>query len=130
MPLRRILLLTAILAVFAARPAWAQEDLNEQLEKMVKAAARKASLSIVQIVTQGGSDVVVTDPKKGTIFRKALGPTTGVVVDSNGYIITSTYNFINNPTTILVNVSDRTEPLVAKIVCHDKSRMLTLLKPQ
>ena len=49
MPLRRIFLLTAILALCIARPAWAQDDLNEQLEKMVKAAARKASPSIVQI---------------------------------------------------------------------------------
>src|ERR1700682_6335725 len=107
---RRILLLAAILTVLGAPSARAQEDLNDELEKAVKASVRKAAASVVQIVTQGGSDVVVTDPKKGTIFRKALGPTTGVVVDSNGYIITSTYNFINNPTTILVNVGDRTEP--------------------
>lgn len=105
-----------------------QEDLNEQLEKMVKEAVRKASPSVVQIVTQGGSDVVVTDPKKGTMFRKALGPTTGVIVDPDGYIITSTYNFINNPTTILVNLPDRLEPLVARKIANDRSRMLTLLK--
>jgi serine protease Do len=128
MPLRRILILTAILIALTAPPARAQVDLNDELEKAVKAAVKKASPSVVQIVTQGGSDVVVTDPKKGTIFRKALGPTTGVVVDADGYVITSTYNFINNPPTILVNIADRTEPLVAKIVCHDKSRMLTLLK--
>jgi len=128
MPVRRILLLTAMVAMFAGRPAWAQDDLNEELEKMVKASVKKASASIVQIVTQGGSDVVVTDPKKGSIFRKALGPTTGVIVGADGYVITSTYNFINNPPVLLVNLPDRTEPLVAKIVCHDRSRMLTLLK--
>ena len=125
---RRILLLSALLAVLIARPVRAQEDLNEQLEKMVKLAARKAAPSVVQIVTQGGSDVVVTDPKKGTIFRKALGPTTGLVVAADGYVITSTYNFINNPTTILVNVPDQGESLVARKVANDKSRMLTLLK--
>jgi serine protease Do len=128
MPLKRILLLAALVAALMARPARAQEDLNAELEIMVKAAAKKVSPSVVQIVTQGGSDVVVTDPKKGTIFRKALGPTTGVVVDADGYIITSTYNFINNPTTILVNVPEHTEPLVARKVANDKSRMLTLLK--
>jgi S1-C subfamily serine protease/predicted esterase len=128
MPVRRILFLSALVVALAARPAWAQEDLNEQLQKLVKDAVKKAAPSVVQIVTQGGSDVVVTDPKKGTIFRKALGPTTGVIVDADGYVITSTYNFINNPTTILVNVADRTEPLVAKKVADDKSRMLTLLK--
>jgi serine protease Do len=128
MPVRRILLLTAIVAALSTRGACAQDDLNDEIEKAVKAAVRKAAASVVQIVTQGGSDVVVTDPKKGTIFRKALGPTTGVVVAADGYVVTSTYNFINNPTTILVNIPDRTEPLVARIVCHDKSRMLTLLK--
>jgi serine protease Do len=128
MPRRRILLLTALVAALAAGPARAQDDLNEQLEKAVKHAVRKAAPSVVQIVTQGGSDVVVTDPKKGTIFRKALGPTTGVVVAPDGYIVTSTYNFINNPTTILVNLPDRTEPLVARKIANDKSRMLTLIK--
>src|SRR5262245_43935220 len=125
---RRILLLTVLVAALIARPAGAQEDLNQELEQMVKAAAKKVSPAVVQIVTQGGSDVVVTDPKKGTIFRKALGPTTGLVVDADGYVITSTYNFANKPTTILVNVPDRTEPLVARKVAEDKSRMLTLLK--
>jgi S1-C subfamily serine protease/predicted esterase len=120
--------LALLLTALCARPARAQEDLNAQLEIMVKDAVKKAAPSVVQIVTQGGSDVVVTDPKKGTIFRKALGPTTGVVVAKDGYIITSTYNFINNPTTILVNLPDRTEPLVARKIANDKSRMLTLLK--
>jgi S1-C subfamily serine protease/predicted esterase len=120
--------IAVLLLLLAARPVAAQDDLNADLEKMVKEAVKKASGSVVQIVTQGGSDVVVTDPKKGTIFRKALGPTTGVIVGADGYIITSTYNFINNPTTILVNLPDRTEPLIARKVANDKSRMLTLLK--
>lgn len=128
MPLRRILFLTALALVLTTRPARAQEDLNQELEQMVKAAVKKVAPSVVQIVTQGGSDVVVTDPKKGTIFRKALGPTTGLVVGPDGYIITSTYNFINNPTTILVNVADSNEPLFARKVAEDKSRMLTLIK--
>jgi S1-C subfamily serine protease/predicted esterase len=127
MPCRYILTFSIFIAV-AVSHASAQDDLNARLEKMVKEAVKKASGSVVQIVTQGGSDVVVTDPKKGTIFRKALGPTTGVIVGSDGYIITSTYNFINNPTTILVNLPDRTEPLIARKVANDKSRMLTLIK--
>src|SRR5437763_14728367 len=103
---QRTLLFSALLIALAAGRASAQEDLNEQLGKMVKAAGKKVSPSIVQIVTQGGSDVVVTDSKKGTMFRKALGPTTGVIVSPDGYIISSTYNFINNPTTILVNIPE------------------------
>jgi S1-C subfamily serine protease len=117
-----------LVTVVCVGPAAAQEDLNEQLAKMVKDAVRKAAPSVVQIATSGGSDVVVTDPKKGTIFRKALGPTTGVVVDPDGYIITSSYNFANNPTGILVNLPDRDGSVVAKRVASDKSRMLTLIK--
>ena len=48
--------------------------------------------SVVQIITQGGTDVVVTDPKKGVIFRKALGPTTGLIISDDGYVISSAFN--------------------------------------
>ena len=106
----------------------AQQDLNDVLEKMTKDAARTAGASVVQIETRGGADMVVAGPK-GQVFRKALGPTTGVIVHADGYIITSAFNFLNNPTTILVRIPGKAgEPLVAQRVATDKSRMLTLLK--
>ena len=105
----------------------AAQDLNEQLEKSIKDAARKVAPSVVQVITSGGTDMVVTTPK-GPVFRKALGPTTGVIVSADGYVISSSFNFINNPTTILVAVPGQKEPLVAKRVAADKSRFLTLLK--
>jgi serine protease Do len=114
------------LLLLAAAPAAAQ-DLNDQLEKMTKDAVRRIAPSIVQIQTQGGADLVVTTPK-GPAFRKGLGPTTGVVVTGDGYIISSAFNFMNNPTTILATVPGRPEPLLAKRVATDRSRMLTLLK--
>jgi S1-C subfamily serine protease len=104
-----------------------QQDLNDKYEKAIKEAAKKVGPSVVQIQTLGGAEMVVTSPK-GPIFRKALGPTTGVVVDADGYIISSAFNFLNNPTTILVFVPGETEPLKATRVATDKSRMLTLLK--
>src|SRR5207253_1974066 len=88
---------------------------------------KKVAPAVVQIVTQGGLDMVVTSPK-GPVFRKAMGPTTGVVIDPDGYIISSAFNFINNPTVILVSVPGQAEPYVAKRVATDKSRFLTLLK--
>ncbi|MBX9677856.1 MAG: PDZ domain-containing protein [Gemmataceae bacterium] len=121
----RLMLLTAGCLAFAARAS--AQDLNEEVEKAVKAAAKKASPSVVQIVTQGGADMVVTTAK-GPAFRKAMGPTTGVVVSADGYIISSAFNFINNPTSILVALPGRDEPVVAKKVADDTSRMLTLLK--
>lgn len=103
------------------------QDLNAQLEALTKAAVKKVSPSVVQIVTQGGIDMVVTTPK-GPAFRKALGPTTGVIVSADGYIISSAFNFINNPASILVAVPGHPEPYVAQRVATDRSRMLTLLK--
>ena len=103
------------------------QDLNDQLEKAMKDAAAKVAPSVVQIITQGGADLVVTGPK-GPAFRKALGPTTGVVVSADGYIISSAFNFLNNPTTILVAVPGHADPYVAKKIATDRARMVTLLK--
>jgi serine protease Do len=119
-------LFASCFCVLPALPAQ-QPDLNDQYEKAVKAAARKVGPSIVQIQTQGGSDMVVTSPK-GPVFRKALGPTTGVIVDADGYIISSAFNFSNNPATIIVSVPGTSEPMLAKKIATDKSRMLTLIK--
>src|SRR5688572_18343399 len=100
---RFVILSAIVLAALVAPRAGAQEDVTAELEKMVKEAARKVAPSVVQIVTQGGSEVVVTN-SKGQVFRKPLGPTTGVVVDADGYIISSAFNFLNNPKTILVDI--------------------------
>jgi serine protease Do len=125
---RRVCFLTVLSMGVLASTLPAQEDLNDLLEKMTKDAARKDAPSVVQIETRGGADIVVAGPK-GQVFRKALGPTTGVVVGADGYIISSAFNFLNNPTIILVRVQGKQgEPLVAQRVATDKSRMLTLLK--
>src|ERR1019366_10334349 len=100
---RRFFFLTMLTLSLAASALHAQEDLNDLLEKMTKDAARKAAPSVVQIETRGGADIVVAGPK-GQVFRKALGPTTGVVVGADGYVITSAFNFLKSPTTILVRV--------------------------
>jgi S1-C subfamily serine protease len=103
------------------------QDINDVLEKATKDAVKKVGPSVVQIVTQGGADIVVTTPK-GPGFRKALGPTTGVIVSSDGYVLSSLFNFVNDPTTILVSVPGVAEPFVAKRIANDRSRMLSLLK--
>ncbi len=110
--------------LFTALPLHAQ-DLNEALEQATKAALKKISPSVVQIVTTGGSDIITTTAK-GT-FRKALGPTTGLVIE-DGFIISSAFNFINKPTNIVVHIPGRTEPVNAQVVATDHSRLLVLLK--
>jgi serine protease Do len=124
MTCRRVVLLT----VLALAPSTLRaQDLNDQLEKLTKDAAKKVAPAVVQIVTQGGIDMVVTGPK-GPVFRKAIGPTTGVIVDAEGYVVSSAFNFVNHPTVILVAVPGHDEPYVAKRIATDTSRLLTLLK--
>lgn len=117
----------AVLIVLMGFTRAGAQEINADLERATKDAVKKAAPSVVQIVTQGGTDVVVTTPK-GPVFRKALGPTTGVIVSDDGYVVSSAFNFINQPTTILVSVQGHPEPFLAKRVATDKSRMLTLLK--
>jgi S1-C subfamily serine protease len=115
-------------ALVLSVPARARaQDINDLQEKAIKAAVHKVAPSVVQIVTQGGTDMVVTSPK-GPVFRKALGPTTGVIASADGYVISSAINFINEPTNILVSVIGQPKPYIARRVATDRSRMLTLLK--
>ena len=76
--------------------------------------------AVVRIETVGGLERV------GQVLFGA-GPTTGLVVDPAGYIISSAFNFVNKPTSILVRLPDGVRR-PAKLVATDHSRMLVLLK--
>jgi serine protease Do len=100
---------------------FAQEAKLDALEEQAfKQAAALVEPSIVRIETVGGLDrvgqVLVGD-----------GPTTGVIVSEDGYIISSSFNFASKPSSILVKLSDG-RPLAASVVATDHSKMLTLLK--
>jgi len=90
-------------------------------ERVIKQAVIAASPSLVRIETVGGADVV-DDMLTGT------GPTTGVVVSEDGYIITSSFNFTANPATVLATLAESNQRLPATIVAHDRLKNLTLLK--
>jgi serine protease Do len=60
-------------------------------------------------------------------FTVGSGPTTGLVVSADGYVISSSFNFVSKPTSILVSLTDGRR-LPAKLVANDVARMLTLLK--
>jgi S1-C subfamily serine protease len=110
-----------------AAPAPAQEGVDELQQQAVKAAAKRVAPSVVQIETSGGTDIVVAGPR-GAPIRKAAGPTTGVVVSPDGYVISSAFNFVNKPSNITVRVPGHKEGYIADVVATDKSRLLTLLK--
>lgn len=105
------------------------EDANELQEKALKAAALKVAPSVVQIETTGGTEIISTGPR-GAQVRKGVGPTTGLIVSADGYIISSAFNFANKPTAIHVSIpgSQNTERYIAKVIATDQTRMLTLLK--
>src|ERR1043166_439915 len=116
---QRTLPLGLVLAgLWTAAPPFPQQPgtINERHQEAIKAAARKVAPSVVQIATQGGTDRVVTDPKKGVVFRKVMGPTTGVIVSEDGYVISSAFNFINNPTTIQVIIAGEDQPIVGLLM--------------
>jgi serine protease Do len=121
----RIAMAFAFAALFAAcLPA---QEVNEATEKAFRDATMKVAPSVVQIETSGGTDILGA-VGVGETVRKGMGPTTGVVVSPDGYVITSAFNFANKPTAVFVTIPGRSERLVAKTIATDHTRMLTLIK--
>jgi len=99
-------------------------DLDSSLEAATKSALARIAPSVVQVRTVGGAEFI---GKRETVQR-GVGPTTGIIVSEDGYIISSSFNFANKPAAITVMIPGRKDPLAAKVVAEDQTRMLTLLK--
>jgi len=114
----------AVLAVCAcftsALCGVADEDLDLLEQKAFRAAVDRVEPAVVRIETVGGLERV-----HQVLF--GTGPTTGMVVDPQGYIISSAFNFINRPASILVRLADDSRK-PAELVATDHNRMLVLLK--
>ena len=117
----------AITVLLLAAPAPAADDFDALREAAIKAALQKVAPCTVQIETSGGTDIIGSGPR-GPQVRKGIGPTTGLIVAADGYIISSAFNFANKPSAIFVAVPGQKERFVAKVVATDQTRMLTLLK--
>jgi serine protease Do len=89
-------------------------------EQAFRQAVRAVAPSVVRIQTVGGLDRV-----GGRLVGSAA--TTGVVMSDDGYIVSSAFNFIAKPTSILVQIADGRH-YAAKLIATDRLRMLTLLK--
>ncbi len=98
----------------------ADERLESLEEQAFREAAAMAAPSIARIETVGGLDVI-----HGLLTPS--GPTTGVVVAADGWIITSSFNFASQPASILVTLPDG-QHFPADVVANDYARSLTLLK--
>jgi len=123
----------ALALVFGTTLPAPAQDVNEAVEKAMKAASEKVAPLIVKIDTSGGTETIRGGgpgrggPPQGPGIRKGLGPTTGLIVSADGYIITSAFNFANKAMDIVVSVPGR-ERFVADVVSTDHTRMITLLK--
>lgn len=114
-----IVLLLALLSVTARG---ADDDVTTLEEAAFKAAAAAIAPSVVRIETFGGSE------KVGGVLVGS-GPTTGLAVTEDGYLLSSAFNFAQKPSSILVTLPSGKRS-AAQIVARDHSRMLVLLKVQ
>ncbi|MBI2825673.1 MAG: PDZ domain-containing protein [Planctomycetia bacterium] len=109
-----------VAAALAASAARAQQSLPQLEEQAMRAAVARVAPSVVKIETVGGLERV------GKVLV-GTGPTTGLVVSSDGYIVSSAFNFAQKPSSILVGLADGTRT-PARLVATDHQRMLVLLK--
>ncbi|RIK78713.1 MAG: hypothetical protein DCC68_14670 [Planctomycetota bacterium] len=118
---------------FAASSLRADETVRQGYRlapKAFRAAVARVEPSLVTIETFGGVGPSSGRAQRGAmsgINRPGEGPTTGLIVSSDGYIITSTFNFIRKPAIVTVVLADGTRK-VAELLGRDETRKLCLLK--
>jgi serine protease Do len=111
---------TLLLLLLAPGVAPAEDDIRLQEQAAIRAAVAAVAPSVVRIETLGGLERV------GQVLI-GTGPTTGLVVSEDGYVVSSAFNFIQMPTSILVTLPSGNRA-AAEIVGRDQARMLVLLK--
>lgn len=103
-----------------AQPTESERDILELEEQAFESAVLRAATAVVRIETFGGLE------KVGNVTISE-GPTTGVIVSADGYIVSSSFNFIQKPASILVTLPSG-KRVSAEIANRDESRHLVLLK--
>ena len=88
-------------------------------------AERRVRPALVTIESFGGVSAIAG--KIGGIRNQGEGNTTGVMISPEGHIITSLFNFIEQPPVITVITSDG-QRRVAKLLGRDDTRKICLLK--
>lgn len=104
-----------------------------QQQLVFRHALRAVMPSIVRIDTIGGAQPVRLEvdalrrQRAAPGFRQADGPTTGLIFSADGYILTSSFNFVRDPVIITVMLADGRR-YVAQLVARDFPARLALLK--
>jgi len=115
------LLATSLVAGEKQRPG------QDVLAKAIHVASDRVLPSLVTIETYGG---VATGARRGRVAgvsKPGVGPTTGLVISEDGYILTSSFNFRDKPPIITVILRDGSKH-VAELRGRDAKRRLCLLK--
>ncbi|MGB6045550.1 MAG: trypsin-like peptidase domain-containing protein, partial [Pirellulales bacterium] len=112
-------LLFAILAL-PNQGSFGGADLAQLEEAAMQSAVARVAPAVVRIRTVGG----VANVGRVSIGE---GPCSGLIVSPDGYLVSSSFNFVRQPSTILVDLPNgKSRP--AKLVARDHSRALVLLK--
>ena len=93
--------------------------------KAFRDASEKVKPWLVTIESFGGVSTV--QGKIGGIRKQGEGNTTGIFISEDGYILTSTFNFVQRPPIITIRTMDG-QRRVADLVGRDKTRKICLLK--
>ncbi|MEE9601811.1 MAG: trypsin-like peptidase domain-containing protein [Thermoguttaceae bacterium] len=112
--------LAVVIMLLCAADGGAAENIEDLEQQAFVAAVDRVAPSVVRIETLGGTQRV-----GNVVFGS--GPTTGLIVDADGYIVSSAFSFANRPSSILVRLPDGSRK-PAKLVATDHNRKIALLK--
>ncbi len=127
-------LLVTLFFLFTGAVGVAQDNQEEKLKllrgtllspKAFRAAAKKIEPALVKIDSFGGISTVAG--RIGGIRKQGEGNTTGVMISPDGYFVSSSFNFVNQPPVITVVTSDG-KRRVADLLGRDETRRICLLK--
>lgn len=96
------------------------QPLADAEQQAIREAIDRASPAVVQLQIIGG-----TDRLDGV--NLANGPSTGLILTADGYVVTSRYRFDPQPATVIALLEDGRQ-FASQIVATDFSRKLVLLK--
>jgi len=120
--LRRFLVSVTCCLVVVASSFAAQGDVEGLEEDAIRKAVDSVAESVIRFETIGGTNRV-----EGAVVSN--GPSTGVAVTNDGYVISASFHFAHEPASIFARLPDG-KRASAEIVGRDLSRKLVLLKIQ
>ncbi len=114
----------------ATAPAISDSNPLPRLEvQAFREAAARIAPCVVTIETVGGAAPIESTPRgpRPPRFTPAEGPTTGLIWSADGLILTSSFNFVRDPSVITITLADGRR-FLAELLARDEVRKLAMLK--